>query len=122
MNSHKQYFKIDDNGSKFYYNDKEMETLHKVGGPAMIWADGTRAWYHNGELHREDGPAVEYADGSKSWYRRGKLHRVGGPAVEWGTSVDDKEWFIHGRRCSHERYKQWYFRYLRDNNIHCNQD
>ena len=35
-----------------------------------------------GQLHRIDGPAVEYADGSKSWYINGKFHRIDGPAIE----------------------------------------
>jgi len=35
-----------------------------------------------GELHRVDGPAVEYADGSREWWLDGKLHRADGPAVE----------------------------------------
>ena len=30
--------------------------------------DGTRKWYSDGLYHRVDGPAVEYADGSKEWW------------------------------------------------------
>ena len=30
-------------------------------------------WYLNGELHRVDGPAVENADGTKFWFLNGKL-------------------------------------------------
>jgi len=37
-----------------------------------IDADGTRRWYKNEELHRVDGPAVESADGSKEWWINGK--------------------------------------------------
>jgi len=29
---------------------------------------GTRDWFLNGQRHREDGPAIEYADGSRAWY------------------------------------------------------
>ena len=28
-----------------------------------------------GNLHRLDGPAIEYADGTKSWWLNGKRHR-----------------------------------------------
>ena len=38
--------KIDDDGTKLYYNDKD-------------------------QLHREDGPAIEDASGLKRWYLRG---------------------------------------------------
>ena len=32
---------------------------------------GTKAWYVNDELHRLDGPAIEGADGSKEWWVNG---------------------------------------------------
>ena len=32
----------------------------------------TRYWYNDeGQLHRLDGPAMEYADGTKYWYQNG---------------------------------------------------
>jgi uncharacterized protein YgiM (DUF1202 family) len=34
----------------------------------VVYADGEKYWYLNGNLHREDGPAVERADGDKYWY------------------------------------------------------
>ena len=46
--------------------------LHRVGGPAIEWADGTKCWYWHGQFHREDGPAIERADGTKYWYRHGQ--------------------------------------------------
>ena len=54
----------------------------------------------NGKLHREDGPAVEYANGSKAWYLNGKLHREDGPAVEYSNG--DKEWWIDGNGPAYE--------------------
>ena len=59
-------------------------------------ADGTKAWYVNGQFHRIDGPAIEYADGTKHWYVNGKLHRIDGPAVEWPDGT--KLWYINGQR------------------------
>jgi hypothetical protein len=46
---------------------------HRKNGPAIIWINGTKAWFLNDKRHREDGPAVEYANGNKSWYVEGKL-------------------------------------------------
>jgi hypothetical protein len=55
---------------------------------------GTVRWYQNNLLHRLDGPAIEYADGSKDWYQNGKLHRTDGPAVEYADGT--KEYWIEG--------------------------
>lgn len=41
--------------------------LHRLDGPARIWADGSQEWYVNNQLHRLDGPAVVWADGSQEW-------------------------------------------------------
>lgn len=35
---------------------------------SILFANGTKMWWVDGQLHRLDGPAVEYADGSKEWY------------------------------------------------------
>jgi hypothetical protein len=37
----------------------------------LVYGDGTKRWFQNGNLHREDGPAVEYSDGAKMWYLKG---------------------------------------------------
>ena len=52
------------------YYDKDNQ-LHRTDGPAVIWADGTKCWYHNGLRHRTDGAAVEWACGAKEWYANG---------------------------------------------------
>ena len=61
----------------------EAGQLHRLDGPAIEWADGTKLWYVNGQRHRLDGPAIEHTDGYKAWYVNGQLHRLDGPAVEW---------------------------------------
>ena len=66
-------------GTVQYFNHNNQ--LHREGGPAVIWYDGTQWWCQNGKLHREDGPAITWADGGKSWYCQGQLHRTNGPAV-----------------------------------------
>ena len=35
-----------------------------------------RRRYKDNILHREDGPAIMYKDGRKVWYINGNLHRV----------------------------------------------
>ena len=42
----------------------------------------------NGQLHRLDGPARIYANGDQEWWVRGLLHRLDGPAVIWFDSGD----------------------------------
>ena len=46
-----------------YYTDKK-DRLHRIGGPAVIFTDGTEEWYIHDKLHRLDGPAVTCLDGS----------------------------------------------------------
>jgi hypothetical protein len=86
-----QYIKIDNDGDKHYYKDKEMKILHREDGPAIERADGGKEWWINDERHREDGPAIEDADGYTAWYRDGKYHREDGPAIEWADGA--KAWY-----------------------------
>ncbi len=66
-----QYIKIDKNGDKWYYSDKEMNIFHREDGPAVEWMNGDKSWWINDERHRENGPAIEWADGRKWWYLNG---------------------------------------------------
>jgi hypothetical protein len=68
--------------------------LHRVDGPAVETAMGTKHWYLRGKKHRVDGPAIEYAGYRKEWWLNGKLHRVDGPAVDRADGY--KEWYLHG--------------------------
>jgi hypothetical protein len=88
----KQGLIIDEKGYKeWYLNGK----VHREGGPAIEWVDGSKEWYLKGELHRVVGPAVEYSDGGKEWCLNGEKHRVEGPACEYSNGT--KEWFLNGR-------------------------
>jgi hypothetical protein len=78
-------------GSKLWRNANG--DLHRVDGPAVIYADGHKEWWQNCELHRDDGPAVINADGDKFWCQHGKFHRVDGPAIEYADG--DKSWYQH---------------------------
>ena len=51
----------------------ENGKLHRVDGPAVEWANGTREWWLNGRLHRIDGPAIEVANGDCEWWVEGKF-------------------------------------------------
>ena len=63
----------------------------------------TRIWIDsNNNYHRIDGPAVERANGTKHWYIYGQLHRTDGPAVEWADGT--KEWWFKGKQISKEEY------------------
>ena len=42
--------------------------LHRDDGPAIIYANGTKAWFQHGMRHREDGPAYIGHDGRKVWF------------------------------------------------------
>ena len=66
---------------------------HRVGGPAVEWANGDKEWLQHGHLHREDGPAIE-ADGAKQWWVNGKLHREDGPA--WINADGTEHWWKNG--------------------------
>ena len=90
-----------DDGSVHWYNS--LGQVHRVHGPAVELADGTKVWFLNGYRHRTNGPAFEYADGSRAWYRIGKLHREDGPAVEWydGTT----EWWLNGKLTGARRHE-----------------
>ncbi len=70
--------------------------LHRVNGPAVEWADGTKSWWLNGKRHRTDGPAIEWVDGDREWHLNGKLHRTDGPAVEYPNG--HKLWYLNGKR------------------------
>jgi hypothetical protein len=61
---------VDENKNIYWCNDKDK--YHRLDGPAIEYADGSKSWCVNGKLHRLDGPAVEYASGDKSWYVDGK--------------------------------------------------
>jgi len=67
-----QYIYINSRGSKYYYKDKSMITLHREDGPAFEGMDGSKEWRINGKLHREDGPATEWSYGDKSWALNGE--------------------------------------------------
>jgi hypothetical protein len=82
---------------------KEGTTIrHREDGPAIEYANGSKAWFINGKCHKEDGPAIEYVDGSKVWCISGQTHREDGPAVEYADGT--KEWYINGQEFTEEQF------------------
>ena len=57
---------VDRDGTRRYLNGDGIP--HRVDGPALEKANGTKLWYQIGLHHRIDGPAIEFADGRKWWY------------------------------------------------------
>ena len=56
-------------GTRRYYNNSGQ--LHRLDGPAVIWRDGSEAWFHNGKLHRTTGPAVALTNRTTTWWIHG---------------------------------------------------
>ena len=48
---------------------KEREVIEYT---VRVYANGTKYWHQKNRLHCEHGPAIEYANGSKAWYLDGK--------------------------------------------------
>jgi hypothetical protein len=79
--------KINSLGDNFWWLNGE---LHRVDGPAIERAHGTKWWCLNDKLHRVDGPAVEYASGRKSWYLNGNYYEFDG-WLEANTFISEEE-------------------------------
>ena len=102
FDSLKYRIETDESGTRRYYNSAGQ--LHRLDGPAVIWADGTKFWHQNGRRHRTDGPAAIWANGTKEWYQNGQLHRNDGPAIEYSDGV--KTWYINGKRLTEAEINQ----------------
>jgi len=91
---------IDSHGTKFWKNS--LGELHRDNGPAVIYKNGTKAWYQNDKLHRLYEPAIINYNGRKEWYQNGKRHRENGPAIIYpdGTKI----WYQNGEEYSEEDY------------------
>jgi len=93
---------VNEDGRKKYVD--EHGRPHREDGPAVIWEDGTKAWFVNGVQHREDGPALEFANGSKEWYADGKLHRIDGPAIVYADGYT--QWWLQGVQVEEEEFNE----------------
>ena len=135
---------IDEQGTKSWYQHGK---LHRIGAPAVEYANGSKHWYLHGKRHREDdAPAIDNISGRKEWWLHGKMHRVGAPAIEaanghkiWylhnmlhredGPAVEyangHKEWWLHGKQHREDGHafeyangnKKWYLNNKRYNDV-----
>jgi hypothetical protein len=87
---------VDNDKTIRWYNDKDQP--HRLDGPAIEYANGSKAWYQESERHRLDGPAIEKADGSKEWFIDGKslteaefLNKTS-PLNEKTVEIDEKKY------------------------------
>ena len=99
----KKYFvTVVDTGTTRWYQDAKRTILHRENGPAVVFINGYKEWYQNGQLHRTDGPAIEWARGRKDWFINGLRHRTDGPAVEYPDG--DKAWYINGEELTEAEF------------------
>jgi hypothetical protein len=77
------------------WNAKDQ--LHCLDGPAVVYPDGSYAWFRDGLVHRDgDEPEIALGDGSlRAWVVDGQLHRDDGPAL---VTSKKKVWYCHGKR------------------------
>ena len=55
---------------KFVYN--ENKRFHSYDGkPSIVYKTGATQYHDNGKLHRKGGPAVSYPDGTARFYYKG---------------------------------------------------
>jgi len=107
MDKYETIMTIDDAGTKQWKN--KIGRLHRLDGPAVEFANGTKEWHQNGQFHRSDGPAYVGANGHKEWHFRGMLHREDGPAIVFSSGR--KGWWIRGAKY---KTKESYFDALSD--------
>ena len=98
----KYRIEVDEDGTRRYFNTAGQ--FHRIGGPAVEYADGSKAWWQKGLRHRTDGAAVEHANGTKAWFQNGLRHRTGGPAIEYASGR--KMWYINGEELSEAEFNQ----------------
>jgi hypothetical protein len=93
--------RIDSDGDRRWYKPG-TDILHRLDGPAIECANGTRQWWVDDKWHRLDGPAIEWVDGSQMWYRDGKMHRLDGPAYEGAAGT--RWWYIEGEYLTEQEF------------------
>lgn len=79
--------------------------IHSDNGPAMIYPNGTIAYYCRGNIHRDEdeGPAIITASGTQKYVKHGVLHREDGPAIITGDGR--KYYIIDGVHAQQTKYR-----------------
>jgi len=59
---------VDSFGNLYWYNQTEQFHRDEEDLPAIIYANGDKAWYRNGKYYRENSkPTFEYKNGTQDW-------------------------------------------------------
>lgn len=102
----------------------QMQGVARMIGTPRLNPETDLFWTNDdGKLHRESGePAIIYDNGTKAWYENGFLHRLDGPAIELNmvmvaSSNDTKKYYIKGKRYEFEEWKEEIKKYLTVNEV-----
>ena len=99
----KEKWKLEFTSVKEWWNfDKKSVSLHREGGPAVVWGDGRQEYWLNDKRHRTDGPAVIWSDKGEEYWFNGKRHREDGPAVVWIGGAGS--YYLNGMHHTEEEY------------------
>ena len=90
------------NGTSEWSNSQGIR--HRINGPALHYASGTKIWLINGKRHNLNGPAIQYSNGSKIRLINGKPHNINGPASHYTDG--SKSWLINGTQYSQFKYNK----------------
>ena len=69
---------------RYYYQDSTMSTTY-IEDKKLLY----KVYLVDNKTHRLDGPAVEFANGTKEYFVEGKWHRLDGPAREWPDGYNE---------------------------------
>jgi len=96
LDHHDTFGKIMDQHGRVIYRDELGRPHRDNDQPAVIYSNGGKEWWINGERHRDnDQPAVIYSNGDKIWYKDGKRHRDNDkPAVIYAFGM--QHWYKNG--------------------------
>lgn len=83
------------------YTENDFNKFKEAKYNVKVFIDRTE-WHQAGKLHRDGGPAIEYNDGTKKWYKYGKVHRDDGPAIIYGDRCE--RWYIKGYEYTKDGY------------------
>ena len=74
----------------YHYRDNTYSSNEQIKDKEIC----CKTYYVEGKRHRLGGPAVEYANGSKFYLVENKYHRLDGPAKEWPDG--SKQYWVDG--------------------------
>ena len=55
------------------------------------------------QKYRKD-PYIVFSDGAKKWYCDGQLHRINGPAIIYEDGIE--EWWLHDQKYTKDQYEE----------------